>query len=179
MVSYLFRNIFYIGKSAYQMILRTFFYAILNSEHIFSLTSGLNIFIWCLFEYQNMIYPFRCSTMYSGWLLIFGKRTVLAWRPRHLERLGGLYLPTYLTKFGNSAARNYACEISETFFWGKIKTILSRNFLAFRGIIEECLFEEMCLKLKIALETVLKNVREAFLPIPKNICKQIWDRFSM
>ena len=48
-----------------------------------------------------------------------------------------------------------------------------RQFTAFRSILEKCLSEEMCLELKAALKYVLKNVREAFLPIPKNISKLI------
>ena len=41
-------------------------------------------------------------------------------------------------------------------------------FQAFRGILENCLLEEMCLELKTTLKNGLKNVQEAFLPISKN-----------
>ena len=40
-------------------------------------------------------------------------------------------------------------------------------FLAFRSILETSLLEAMCLELKIAWNSGLKNVQEAFLPIPK------------
>ena len=46
--------------------------------------------------------------------------------------------------------------------------ILLGQFQAFRGILEKCLLEEMCLELKIALKNGFKNVQEAFLPISKN-----------
>ena len=42
------------------------------------------------------------------------------------------------------------------------------QFEAFRGILEKCLLEEMCLELKIALNNDLKNVQEAFLLNSKN-----------
>ena len=38
------------------------------------------------------------------------------------------------------------------------------QFQGFRGILEKSLLEEMCLELKIALKSGLKNVQEAFLP---------------
>ena len=41
------------------------------------------------------------------------------------------------------------------------------QFQAFRGILEKCLLEEMCLELKIALKNGLKNVQEAFLQLSK------------
>ena len=36
-------------------------------------------------------------------------------------------------------------------------------FQAFRGILEKCLLEVMCLELKAASKNTLKNVQEAFL----------------
>ena len=39
--------------------------------------------------------------------------------------------------------------------------------MAFGSILEKCLLEEICLELKIAFKNALKNVWEAFLPIPK------------
>ena len=41
------------------------------------------------------------------------------------------------------------------------------QIVAFRSSLENCLLEEMCLELKIALKNVLKNVQEAVLLIPK------------
>ena len=41
------------------------------------------------------------------------------------------------------------------------------QFQGFRGILEKCLLEEMCLELKTKLKNGLKNVQEAFLPISK------------
>ena len=43
----------------------------------------------------------------------------------------------------------------------------SGSFQAFRSILEKSLLEELCLELKVALKNGLKNVQEAFLPIPK------------
>ena len=50
-----------------------------------------------------------------------------------------------------------------------VGAIFLGQFQGFRGILEKCLLEEMCLELKIALKNGLKNVQEAFLPISKNL----------